>query len=268
MHVATTHDRALELAPSSDAIFALDQDISAALVEHAPKLKWIQALTSGTDSLAAPARIAARRDRHVLAWRSWTASLGTRFLADAGACAALPRDARQYNARMCGTIGASPRSTNQPLPSSASGAIGRALARRCKAFEMRVIGVDAQLVSDADVDQMYVADELTTALGAANFVVLLVPHLPATHHLMNARTFAAMRPSAFLINVSRGAIVDEIALRDALDRGVIAGARPGCVCRRTALARKSDLGCEKRPDHTARRRRRDELYPADARDAR
>jgi glyoxylate reductase len=64
-------------------------------------------------------------------------------------------------------------------------------------------------------------DEL---LGRADFVSLHVPLTPATRHLIDADTLACMRPTAFLVNTARGGVVDQVALREALERGTIAGA--------------------------------------------
>jgi phosphoglycerate dehydrogenase-like enzyme len=104
------------------------------------------------------------------------------------------------------------------------GAIASAFAPRCKAFEMNVIGVDDRVTEAAFVDRIYPPAQLHVALAAADFVVLLVPHVPSTHHLIDAPALAAMQPQAYLINVARGAVVDEPALIAALQNGTIAGA--------------------------------------------
>ena len=101
------------------------------------------------------------------------------------------------------------------------GRIGRAIAQRCHhGFGMRVIyhnrsatdaGVPAQQLSLAQVLQ-------------ADFVVIAVPGSPATRHLINAAALAQMARHGFLINISRGDVVDEAALANALQTGQIAGA--------------------------------------------
>jgi len=64
----------------------------------------------------------------------------------------------------------------------------------------------------------------TAAVGRADHVCLTVPLTPATHHPMDARRLGRMRPGAFLYNVSRGAVVDQAALVEALRAGKLAGA--------------------------------------------
>ena len=65
---------------------------------------------------------------------------------------------------------------------------------------------------------------MDTLLKEADFVSVHVPLMPETTHLMNARTFELMKPTAYLINTSRGPVVDEVALVEALRNGVIGGA--------------------------------------------
>ncbi|HEX9760963.1 MAG TPA: D-glycerate dehydrogenase [Candidatus Acidoferrales bacterium] len=105
------------------------------------------------------------------------------------------------------------------------GRIGRAVARRAGGFGMRVLYHDAVQVP-AEVAQAVNATyvPLDQLLAEADFVSLHVPLLPETRHLMAAPQFAKMKPTAFLINTSRGPVVDEAALVEALEKGRIAGA--------------------------------------------
>jgi phosphoglycerate dehydrogenase-like enzyme len=106
-----------------------------------------------------------------------------------------------------------------------AGRIGGRLARLCKAFETHTIGVKRD-VSNADpaFDEIHPTAQFAALLPRADIVVLACPLTPETHHLMNASTFSAMRPSGYLINVARGGCVDEAALVEALRGGQIAGA--------------------------------------------
>ena len=108
------------------------------------------------------------------------------------------------------------------------GRIGEALAARARPFGVRVVGVkhDPSRRYDAGVavDELLPASALDEALGRADHVCLLVPLTSATHHLMDARRLGRMRSSAFLYNVSRGEVIDEAALVEALRAGKLAGA--------------------------------------------
>jgi lactate dehydrogenase-like 2-hydroxyacid dehydrogenase len=102
------------------------------------------------------------------------------------------------------------------------GRIGKAIARRCHyGFDMPVLFYNRSIVADPGLParQVSMADAL-----AADFVVVAVPGGTTTHHLMNASAFAAMQPSGIFINISRGDVVDEDALIDALQARKIAGA--------------------------------------------
>ncbi|HXR10544.1 MAG TPA: D-2-hydroxyacid dehydrogenase [Candidatus Acidoferrales bacterium] len=105
------------------------------------------------------------------------------------------------------------------------GGIGRAVARLATAMGMRVWAVTRSGAAEgAAVERVFPRARLEEALAAADFAVLAAPDTPETRHMIGARQFAAMKPTAFLINVARGSLVDEAALLAALGRGQIAGA--------------------------------------------
>jgi phosphoglycerate dehydrogenase-like enzyme len=105
------------------------------------------------------------------------------------------------------------------------GAIGEEVARRAKAFGMRVVAIDARRTEPTwDVDWIGPPDRLGDLLAESDYVVISAPHTPATARMFGRVQFLRMRPSAYLINIGRGAIVDLAALCDALAAGEIAGA--------------------------------------------
>ena len=105
------------------------------------------------------------------------------------------------------------------------GRIGQAIARRAFGFDMKVIYHNRKRVApeiEQRVNATYVSmDEL---LAQSDFVVLQMPYTPETHHLIGAKELAKMKPGAILINSTRGGVVDDKALIDALSRGVIRAA--------------------------------------------
>ena len=102
------------------------------------------------------------------------------------------------------------------------GRIGQAIARRCHfGFGMEVVFSNRSVVANLDFPARQVA--LHAAL-AADIVVVAVPGGAATHHLIDAAAFAAMRAGAIFVNISRGDVVDEAALIAALQAGRIGGA--------------------------------------------
>lgn len=105
------------------------------------------------------------------------------------------------------------------------GGIGGEAARLCAAFGMRVIGVDSRRRDPCEgIVALYPPDALDTLLPKADFVIMTIPHTPATEGLIDAGRLARMKDSAFLINVGRGATVRLDDLDDALRDGRIAGA--------------------------------------------
>jgi glyoxylate reductase len=105
------------------------------------------------------------------------------------------------------------------------GRIGQAVARRAKGFQMRILYHNRQRLDSAiesELNAIWV--EKHTLLQQADFVSLHVPLSSATTHFIGAAELRMMRPTAYLINASRGPVVDEAALIQALQQGWIAGA--------------------------------------------
>jgi D-3-phosphoglycerate dehydrogenase len=105
-----------------------------------------------------------------------------------------------------------------------SGKIGQAVAERAKAFEMKLLLYD--VVKNEEfakrVGAKYV--ELDVLLREADFITFHVPLTPKTERMMGSREFSLMKPTAVLINTSRGKVIDEAALLQALEEKKIAGA--------------------------------------------
>jgi D-3-phosphoglycerate dehydrogenase / 2-oxoglutarate reductase len=120
--------------------------------------------------------------------------------------AAPQRAGRQLRGRTAGIIG--------------YGTIGSYLADLLRALGMQVIVSDP--IADARRDG-FEQVALSELLARAEFVLPLAPAIPSTHHLIDAVALAAMQPGALLINVSRGELLDEHAVADALDRGHLGG---------------------------------------------
>ncbi len=114
--------------------------------------------------------------------------------------------------------------TGRTLGVVGAGRIGQHVALRSRGFSMRVLYSDevANLNLEKEIGARRVAFE--ELLQEADFVSLHVPLLPGTKHLINAAALKKMKPTAYLINTSRGPVVDEAALAEALRNHVIAGA--------------------------------------------
>lgn len=105
------------------------------------------------------------------------------------------------------------------------GGIGREVARRAPVFGPRVIAVDPRPTSIPDgVETVWPPERLDDLLRASDLVVICAPHTPGTEHMIGAAQLALMKPTAYLINIGRGVIVDLRALTDALRAGQLAGA--------------------------------------------
>ena len=120
------------------------------------------------------------------------------------------------------------------------GSVGREIARVAQTFGMDVLAVKRDVRQPAETDsyvlpghgdpegvffhRLYPPEALVSMVRECDFVVLTVPLTEATRGMVNAGVLEAMKPTAYLINVSRGGVVDDEALAEALQRQVIAGA--------------------------------------------
>src|SRR5437588_1435182 len=105
------------------------------------------------------------------------------------------------------------------------GRIGQAVARRAAGFNMRVVFHDSESIPEQVIKDLGVIrlplDELRRS---SDFISLHVPLFPETHHLLNDKTFALMKPTCIVVNTSRGPVIEEKALIRAVRNGKIAGA--------------------------------------------
>lgn len=104
------------------------------------------------------------------------------------------------------------------------GRIGSEVARRAAAFGMRIIAFDPFVDEEQVAGFGAELTDLDTVLAEADFLTIHAPRTPETEGLIDAKALAKMKPSARVVNVARGNIVDEAALAEAVEAGIIAGA--------------------------------------------
>ncbi len=105
------------------------------------------------------------------------------------------------------------------------GNIGKKLARHARALNMNIIGYDVIPIPDDFIREVgLIKADIDTLLSSADFISFHVPLTEITHHLVNREKLSKMKKTAYIINTSRGEIIDEDALYDALKEGKIAGA--------------------------------------------
>ncbi|MDM9384088.1 D-2-hydroxyacid dehydrogenase [Chlorogloeopsis sp. ULAP01] len=113
---------------------------------------------------------------------------------------------------------------NKTLLIIGAGNIGQEIALRAKAFGMRIWGSRRHPEPLPNFDKIVGVNEWRSLLGEADYVVVATPLTPETKGLIDAEVLQLMNPNAYLINIARGAIIDESALLTALSEGWIAGA--------------------------------------------
>ena len=105
------------------------------------------------------------------------------------------------------------------------GKIGRDVAKVCKFFDMQVIGTRRDVTQSVEhADQLYAPDDLDSLLPQVDYLVLSTPHTPETDGLISAKRVRLIKQGAVVINIARGAVIDQSALTEALRDGHLRGA--------------------------------------------
>ena len=206
-----------------DVIMGLGHHIPPALIAAAPKLKWVQALTTGTETLTVPGVL----PPHVLL--TSTRGIHGPQMSELAFLNMIALN-RNFRKMQRNQAEAKWEQWDQPILEGKTvvivglGILAEHLAERCKLFGMTLIGVSGGRGSAPHFDEVHPRSELVKLAARADFLMLLVPYSPATHHLISREVLAAMKPTAFLINLARGGVLDETALIELLQAGKIAGA--------------------------------------------
>jgi phosphoglycerate dehydrogenase-like enzyme len=186
-----------------------------------PTLRWVSVGGSGTDHLAPwdPSRLTVTNAAGVGAetMAQYAAAAMLSFTLGLPALAADQRRGRWAQRQVASVKG-------RTLAILGLGQTGRATARLAKALGMRVTGIRARPAPMADVDRVEAPERLHDILSEADFVLVCLPLTPLTRGLIDAPALMVMKPGSVLIDVSRGGIVRQAALIDALQAGRLAGA--------------------------------------------
>lgn len=220
---AETYDDAAAHLDSADVLVATGVGLTPEIVTTMDRLRWIHCIISGTDQFAA-----ARAARPDVLVTSTKGIHGTQMAEMAILhMLALSRQVVQLEANRRLHLWEAPE--QRVLEGKVAvivglGAAGRRLAQVCQAFDMTVVGVSRSTESVGGFDRIVPRQALPEVAREADFIVLVVPSSAETRHLVGRGVLDAMKPSAFLVNLARGGVVDEEALIETLRSGGIAGA--------------------------------------------
>jgi phosphoglycerate dehydrogenase-like enzyme len=220
---ARTHEEALAKAAPCEVLVALAHNVSDELVAAMPKLAYVASLSTGVDhlwslkNLKANVRITNGRGIHgpQMAEMAFLYMIG------------LSRDYRRMEANQRAHVWdrwAQPVLVDKTVVLVGIGTISEAIAARCKAFGMRVVGVSNARSQTPGFDRIVPRAQIRDAAAEADFLIVLVPLDDTTRHMIDADIFAAMKPSAIVINLARGDVIDEPAMIEALRTKRIGGA--------------------------------------------
>ncbi len=214
--------------PLTDALLANTEAMMAwgappGTLDRMPKLRWIQALTAGVEhwldrqDLTSRITLTCARGTHRVQMPENI--LGALFHITKP-YAAIVQDGKEHRwtRRVSTTL------AGRTLGILGLGAIGQELARKAEALEMRVIGTRRSGGAVPHVDRVYTPDQTPEVLAQSDYVLLLLPVTAETENLINADRLAMMKPTAWLLNFGRGALIVDADLCAAVQRKQIAGA--------------------------------------------
>jgi phosphoglycerate dehydrogenase-like enzyme len=215
----------------ADTNIFMGHALNATRLALAPKLQWIQAVSAGVAQFMYPEL----RERGVILTNASSVHCVPIAQHILGMIVALARrfpDCLRYQRQHIWALNelwdapVKPRELrDQVLLFVGFGAIGRETARVVQPLGMRVWALTHSGRSGSgEAERVFQTSQLHEALPHADFVVVAAPATPETQNMFGEREFALMKPSAYLINVARGSLIDEPALISALERNVIAGA--------------------------------------------
>jgi len=193
----------------------------------APNLQWVHSRNAGVENLLFPELIASKA---LLTNGSgvFSPSLGEfALLAMLYFAKDIPRLRRQQTAKTWEAFDMLPIE-RKTVGIVGYGDIGREVGLRAKAMGMRVLALKRHPPEPGSdpgpVDKFFVTDQLNDMVSECDYVVVAAPLTPETHHLVNGKTFAAMKKKSVIINVGRGPVIDESSMMTALREGRIKGA--------------------------------------------
>jgi len=198
----------------------------ANILKRAPRLKWVQTSSAGVDTLVSTTLwqsdviLTNVSGIHAIPMREYVLSMMLMFVKHAHVYFANKQD-RVWKQHMPDEL------CWKTMGVVGLGSIGEAVARAAKAFDMRIVATRRHVTeheTSAVADALYPSDKLLEMLGESDFVVVTVALTEKTRKLIGEREFRAMKPTAYMINIARGAVIDEAALIKALKEKWIAGA--------------------------------------------
>lgn len=220
LHVASTREEAVPHLPEAEVLYTWG--FPGELLPRAKRLRWVQIMGAGVDRfLTAPLPPDVKLTRALGVFGPWMAQYTLGWLLWVTLRMEAVRQAQQ--ARRWAPFNAD-RLHGRTLGILGAGSIGRAIARAARAFGMRVTGVTRSGRRVAGVDRVYGRGALRAFLREADYVVVVLPLTPETRGIIGEPELRAMKPSAWLVNIGRGPLVDEAALIRALRERWIAGA--------------------------------------------
>ena len=213
----------------AEVLYGIPGDTGAGLAEavrRAPGLRWVQATAAGAGEQVRAAQLGDALERVTVTSAAGVHGGPLAEFAFYGLLA-LRRDAARYarlRAERRWDHFANAELEGETIAIVGMGSIGRAIAVRARAFGMHVVGVTRTGAPVAEAHETVAMRDLPAIAARAGVLAVTLPGTEQTRGLVDRATIAALRPDAIVVNVGRGAVIDQAALVEALERKAIAGA--------------------------------------------
>lgn len=208
----------------ADILITYGEDLTSEIIKECKKLKWIQVISAGLELIPFEQIIKQEilitnvKGIHKIPMAEYTLAMMLTF----------PRRLRElYSNQLDNSWDRAIRFEElcgKTISIIGAGAIGSEIAHKCKAFDMKVIGIATNVRKNDYFDDIYDVNKLDSVLQNSDYIVLTLPLTAKTEGLIGKSQLALMKQTAIIINIARGKIIDETALITALKQQQIGGA--------------------------------------------
>ncbi|MDR6227618.1 D-2-hydroxyacid dehydrogenase [Desmospora profundinema] len=211
-------------AAHADVLITYGEDLNDAIVKKFPRLRWIHVISAGVEWLPFDTlrnngiRVSNARGIHAVPMGEYAMAVLLQLTRRVHHLYLLQQEKHWDRTIRMGEL------CGKTLAIIGAGAIGQAVAKRARAFDIQVWGMNTSGLPVDHFDRMFTPDQREMVFSQADYVLITLPLTPRTRHFVGERELRWMKPDAYLINMARGSVVNEESLLQALRDRRIGGA--------------------------------------------
>ncbi len=224
IHCCENEQAAAPYLPHADIVIADNRSFGLLTLERAPRLKWLQSLTAGVDKMPLAelekrgVRVTNTKGMHKIQMSEYALGMMLEHARNRSYYRGL-QNSKVWEKAFIGD-----ELYGKTVGIVGIGSIGEEIARKCKAFDMNVIGLNRSGKAVPFVDAVLTYAGMNQLLETSDYIIVLLPITKETRDLIGGAEFQRMKPTCYFISMGRGGVVNEDALIEALQTGKIGGA--------------------------------------------